>query len=267
MADDTLLLLEELLSAQKEGEAVVLATVTRATGSVPRHAGAKMLVYEDGHISGTVGGGEMESRVISEAQGALQDGRPRVLPYSLVDPQRGDPGVCGGELEVYLEPYLPPATLFIIGAGHVGQAVADLGHYLGYRVVVHDDRQEMATEEMVPSADVYLPGQIEEALAQEKITRNTFVVLTTRNVMIDRQVLPRLADTPAPYVGVIGSRKRWQHTKELLREDGLSEEQLARFHSPIGLELNAETPEEIAVSILAEVIMLRRGGSGERMSE
>jgi xanthine dehydrogenase accessory factor len=181
--------------------------------------------------------------------------------------QCGDPGVCGGELEVYLEPYLPPATVFIVGAGHVGQAVAELAHWLGYRVVVHDDREDLATEEAVPDADVYLPGTIDEALSQHKITRNTFVVLTTRNVMVDREVLPQLAGTPAPYVGVIGSRKRWQHTKELLAEEGLSEEQLARFHSPIGLELNAETPEEIAVSIMSEIIMLRRGGTGDRMSE
>lgn len=265
--DETLPLIEELLAAQKDGEAVVLATVTQARGSVPRRAGAKMLVYEDGHISGTVGGGEMESRVINEAQESLEDGRPRVLPYSLVDPGRGDPGVCGGELEVYLEPYLPPATVFIVGAGHVGQAVAELAHWLGYRVVVHDDREDLATEEAVPDADVYLPGTMDEALSQHKITRNTFVVLTTRNVMVDREVLPQLAGTPAPYVGVIGSRKRWQHTKELLAEEGLSEEQLARFHSPIGLELNAETPEEIAVSIMSEIIMLRRGGTGDRMSE
>lgn len=264
--DETLPLIEELLDAQRRGQSLVLATVIRASGSVPRHAGSKMLVYEDGQISGTVGGGEMESRVISEAQEVLQDARPRLVPYSLVDPGRGDPGVCGGEMEVYLEPYLPPATVFVIGAGHVGQAVADLAHWLGYRVAVHDDRAEMVDEEVVPHADVYLSGSIEDALAEQPITRNTFIVLTTRNVMVDRQILPHLVDAPAPYIGVIGSRRRWKHTKDLLLEDGLSEEQIAQFHSPVGLELNAETPQEIAVSIMAEIILLSRGGSGERMS-
>ena len=263
--DETLPLLQELLAAQRRGQSVVLATITRARGSVPRHAGSKMLVYEDGHISGTVGGGEMESRVIAEAQQALQEARPRLLPYSLVDPTRGDPGVCGGEMEIYLEPYLPPATVFVVGAGHVGQAVADLAHWLGYRVAVTDDRVELVNEEVVPHADVLLPGEIQQALTQQPITRNTFVILTTRNVKVDRQILPHLVDTPAPYIGIIGSRKRWQHTKKLLLEDGLTEEQLSRFHSPIGLELNAETPQEIAVSIMAEIIMLGRGGSGERM--
>lgn len=263
--DETLPLLEELLAAQRRGQSVVLATVTRARGSVPRHAGSKMLIYEDGHFNGTVGGGEMESRVLSEAQQALQEGRPRIVPYSLVDPARGDPGVCGGEMEIYLEPYLPPATVFVIGAGHVGQAVADLAHWLGYRVAVNDDRAELVNKETVPNADHYLPGSIQEALAELPLHRNTYVVLTTRNVMVDREILPHLLGSPAPYIGVIGSKRRWQHTKKMLREDGYGEDQLAQFHSPIGLELNAETPEEIAVSIMAEIIMLARGGSGERM--
>lgn len=260
-------LLKELLTAQQQGESVVLATVVKARGSVPRHAGSKMLIYEDGRISGTVGGGEMEARVLAAAPDVLAEGKPRLLAYSLVEPERGDPGLCGGEMEVYMEPYLPPATVFIIGAGHVGQAVAELAHWLGYQVVVNDDREALLSEEVVPDADLLLPGSITDALAQRKITRNTFVLLLTRNVMIDREILPHLLETPAPYIGIIGSRRRWQHTRELLLEDGVAEEALAPFHSPVGLELNAETPAEIAVSIMAEIIMLRRGGSGERMAE
>jgi xanthine dehydrogenase accessory factor len=264
--DDTPLL-QELLRAREQGESVVLATVIKARGSVPRHAGAKMLVYEDGRMSGTIGGGEMEARALREAQEALAEERPRTLHYALVDPERGDPGVCGGEMEIYLEPYLPPATVLIVGAGHVGRAVADLAHWLGYRVVVNDDREELAAPEHVPDADVYVPGPFTAALQEHKLTRNTFILLLTRNVMVDREILPHLVNSPAPYIGIIGSRRRWEHTQKLLQEAGLTSEQMARFHSPIGLELNAETPEEIAVSIMAEVIMLRRGGSGERMSE
>lgn len=267
MDDKRTALLNELLTAQRDGESVVLATVVKARGSVPRHAGSKMLVYEDGRISGTVGGGEMEARVVAAAADVLAEDSPRVLAYSLVEPQRGDPGLCGGQMEVYMEPYLPPATVFIVGAGHVGQAVVELAQWLGYRVVVNDDREELVAEEVLPEADLTLPGSIEDALAQFKITRNTFVVLLTRNVMVDVEILPRLVETPAPYIGIIGSRRRWQHTRKLLEEEGLDEETLARFHSPVGLELNAETPAEIAVSIMAEIIMLRRGGSGERMAE
>lgn len=266
MQDDQFAILQELLAAQEKGAPVALATVIRARGSVPRHAGAKMLVYDDGRFSGTIGGGEMEARVLAAAREALDDGAPRVVPYSLVDPKRGDPGVCGGEVEIYVEPYLPPATVYVIGAGHVGRAVASLAHWLGYRVIVSDDREELAAPEHVPEADVYLPGQIQAALAEQPINRSTFVVLLTRNVLIDREILPAILASPAAYIGIIGSRRRWEHTKELLREDGVDEALFARVHSPVGLELGAETPEEIAVSIMAQIISLRRGGDGRVMS-
>lgn len=259
-------LLEELVSARKAGKTVLLATIVRVQGSVPRHAGAKMLVYEDGRTSGTVGGGEMESRVIEEAASALKSGQARILHYSLVDPGRGDPGVCGGEVEIFMEPYLLPATLYIIGCGHVGRALAAQARLLGFQVAVTDDRVELATPENIPQADHYLPGSIEDALAARPITLNSYAAVVTRNVMIDRQILPRLVDTPAPYIGVMGSKRRWAETRKLLLADGMSEKDLERFHSPIGLELNAETPEEIAVSIMAEIIMVRRGGDGRRMS-
>ncbi len=258
--------LQELIAAQEAGEVVALATVVKARGSVPRHAGSKMLVYADGRISGTIGGGEMESRVIEQAKAAIDDGQPRTIPYTLVDPKAGDPGVCGGEMEIYVEPYLPPPTLFVIGCGHVGQAVADLAHWLGYRVVVQDDREDLASPEAIPHADVYLAGTFENVLSQFKITQNTFIAVVTRNVMIDRQILPHLVSSPAPFIGLMGSKRRWQHTRSLLLEDGLSEADLDRFHSPLGLELNAESPKEIAVSIMAEIVMLRRGGDGKRMS-
>ncbi len=258
-------ILTELIAAQDGGEPVSLATVVRSRGSVPRQSGAKMLVYEDGRISGTIGGGEMESRVIEEANAALIDGQTRVIPYSLVDPKRGDPGVCGGEVEIYIEPYAPPATLLVVGCGHVGKATAALAYWLGYQVVVTDDRAELASPENIPQAHLYLPGNIEDVLGQLKIHSNTHIALLTRNVMVDREILPKLVKSAAPYIGIIGSRRRWQETKKMLQVDGLSEADLERFHSPIGIELNAETPEEIAVSIMAEVIMLRRGGTGERM--
>lgn len=258
-------ILSELMTAQESGEPVVLATIIRARGSVPRQSGSKMLVYGDGRISGTIGGGEMESRIIAEAQDCLLDGQTRIVSYSLVEPERGDPGLCGGEVEVYLEPYAPPATVLVIGCGHVGKAVASLAYWLGYRVLLNDDRLELVTPENIPEADLYLPGDIDQLLEQVQIHSNTHIAILTRNVSLDRQILPRLAETPAPYIGVIGSRRRWQETKKLLLADGLTEAELQRFHSPIGLELNAESPEEIAVSIMAEIVMLRRGGTGQRM--
>jgi xanthine dehydrogenase accessory factor len=133
-------------------------------------------------------------------------------------------------------------------------------------VVVTDDRPELATPAVIPEADVYLPGSIEEALAANPLTGQTYVAAVTRNVLVDRALLPKLLATPAAYIGIIGSRRRWEETKKLLREDGLTEAELARFHSPIGLELGAETLPEIAVSIMAEIIMAHRGGTGQRMA-
>jgi xanthine dehydrogenase accessory factor len=257
----------ELLAAKETGEPIALATIIRTRGSVPRHAGSKMLVYEDGRISGTIGGGEMEARVVQEAVSALKEGQPRIVPYSLVDPASGDPGVCGGEVEIFIDPYQPTVTIFVIGCGHVGRAVVKLAKWLGFRVVANDDRQELATPEQTPDADIYLPCSIEQALADFKVTNNTYIVVVTRNVVLDRQILPQLVDTRAPYIGIIGSQRRWEETKRLLREDGLNEEQIQSFHSPIGLELHAETPEEIALSIMAEIVMFRHGGSGARMAD
>ena len=255
---DNLRIIQELLAAQQAGRPVVLATVIKARGSVPRHSGSKMLVYADGRISGSVGGGEMESRVVLAAQEALKDGRTRILPYTLVAPKKGDPGVCGGEVEIYLEPYAPPATLFVVGCGHVGQAVAELGHFLGYRVVVTDDREALASPDVIPNADLHLPGSFADALAQNPINAHTFIVMVTRNVLVDREIVPQLIHSPAAYIGVMGSSRRWAETKRLLLEDGFSAEDLARFQAPIGLEIEAETPAEIAVSIMAEIIKLRR---------
>lgn len=256
--DFTHQLLTELLAAQAAGVSLVLATVVKTRGSVPRRSGAKMLVYENGRISGTIGGGEMESRVIEEAQAALKAGQPRLLPYALVAPERGDPGVCGGEVEIYLEPYLPPATVYVVGCGHVGQAVAHLAHWLGFRVIVNDDRPDLAHPDTIPQADLHIPGPFSTVLEQQPLTRNSYVVLVTRNVMVDLEILPHLVDTPAPYVGIMGSKRRWAHTRRLLQEKGLTAAQLDTFYSPIGLELHAETPEEIAVSIMAEIIKARR---------
>lgn len=258
---------QALAEVEKDRLAAVFCTIVRCQGSTPRGVGSKMLVYPDGSIVGTVGGGELESRVIDEAHLALKDGQPRILSYSMVSPQRGDPGVCGGQLEVFVEPILPAPLLVVLGGGHVGKEVAYLAQWLGFRVAVSDDRPEFCNPEVIPDADAYFPVSMAELPRQLEITPWTYLVLTTRGSNIDVAGLPALLESPAAYIGIIGSRRRWETTRKALIANGVDQDLLERIHSPIGLELNVETPKEIAVSILAEILMLRHGGDGNPMSQ
>lgn len=254
-----------ILEAQSSGAAAALCTVIKSSGSVPRHTTSKMLVFADGKFVGTVGGGGLEQRTIEEAQAVARSGQAKIVEYNLVDPKQGDPGVCGGTVEIFIEPINPPPAVIIIGAGHVGKATAHLAKWLGFRVVVMDDRAEFVTPAWIPDADTYLPGTVVDLLPQVNINSHTYIVAVTRGYNIDVELLPVLLEMDAAYIGVIGSRRRWTQALKELREKGLSEEKLSRVHAPIGLELNAETPEEIAVSIMAEIILRRNGGTGKSM--
>ncbi len=256
---------QALSEIERNNEAAALCTVVKSEGSTPRHVGSKMLVYPDGRFIGSVGGGDLENRVLDEARIAMGDGQARLITYHMSDPSRGDPGVCGGTVEVFVEPILPPATILVIGTGHVGKAVAHLAKWLGFRVAVSDDRPEFCTPEAVPGADAYYPVEMGKIPEQLKINKQTYIVITSRGSNVDQEGLPSLLDTEARYIGVIGSQRRWLATVKALEEKGVPEEKIARVHSPMGLELNAETPEEIAVSILAEVLMVKDRGTGQSM--
>jgi xanthine dehydrogenase accessory factor len=256
-----------LAELEQNHQPAVLCTVVKTSGSTPRHSTSKMVVFPDGHILGTVGGGELENRVLKEALASLQDGKPRNLAYTMADPARGDPGLCGGQVEVFVEPLLPSPMLVVIGGGHVGKAVAHLAKWLGFRVAVSDDRVEFCTPAANPDADEFYPVPMTELPSKLAINSQTFLVLTTRGSSVDVAGLPVLLETQAGYIGVIGSRKRWNTTVKELNSQGISDLKLARVHSPMGLGLGAETPEEIAVSIMAEVLMLRNNGSGRPMQK
>ncbi len=254
-----------LAELEERGEGGVLCTIIDSHGSTPRHEGSKLLLYSDGHFIGSVGGGEVEGRVIAEARQALLDGNTRLLRYEMVSLQQGDPGICGGTLEVFVEPLKPKPTLLIIGGGHVGNAIAHLAHWLGFTVGVSDDRLEFCTPEANPDADFFVPVPMTEIPTKMSITPYTYIVMPTRGMAVDVKGLPTLLETKAAYIGLIGSRRRWLMTRKALVEAGLPEEKVNRINAPMGLELKAETPEEIAVSIMAEIIMLRNGGTGQSM--
>jgi xanthine dehydrogenase accessory factor len=258
---------QALSDLQKNNESAVLCIVVKSIGSTPRHVGSKMLVYPDGKFIGTVGGGELENRVIKVALESLNEGKSQNLSYTMADPSRGDPGVCGGTVEVFVEPILPTAMVVVIGGGHVGKAVVHLAKWLGFRVAVSDDRVEFCNPDSVPGADAYYPVPMAELPNQLSVTRQTYLVVTSRGSAIDAAGMPGLLDSSAAYIGVIGSKRRWLTTVKALKEKGVDEAKIAKVHSPIGLELNAETPEEIAVSIMAEILLLRNEGTGRMMKE
>ena len=258
---------QAILDLEQSNGSAALCTVIKSEGSTPRHVGSKMLVYPNGKFIGTVGGGELESRVINAALESLKTGEAQNLSYTMADPSRGDPGVCGGTVEVFVEPILPPATIVVIGGGHVGKAVVHLAKWLGFRVAVSDDREEFCNSESVPGADAYYPIPMAELVNQIEITRQTFLVVTSRGSALDAAGLPPLLESDAAYIGVIGSKRRWLTTVKALNEKGVSDELIARVHSPMGIELNAETPEEIAVSIMAEILMQRDKGTGKQMKD
>jgi xanthine dehydrogenase accessory factor len=258
---------QALAEIEKHNLSAALCTVIRSEGSTPRHVGSKMLVYPDGKIAGTVGGGELESRVIKAALESIAERKSTTLAYTMADPARGDPGVCGGQVEVFVEPILPTPTIVVIGGGHVGKAVVHLAKWLGFHVVVSDDRPEFSNPEAVPGADAYYTVPMAELTDNLKVTSQTYLVVTSRGSSVDAQGLPNLLDSDAAYIGVIGSKRRWSTTVKALIEHGVSAEKIERVHSPMGIELQAETPEEIAVSILAEILMLRDKGSGKPMMD
>lgn len=243
-----------LVEALEKELPAAVATVVKTMGSSPRAVGAKMIVYPDGRIVGSVGGGEMEQRVIAEAQAAIREGKPRYMDLNLSNPDRGDPLVCGGEMELFIEPLRSAPVLVIAGAGHVGAACAELGRFLGFRVVMVDDRPEILTADKFPQVDERHVGDLASELRALEITARTCVVLVTRAHTLDAELLAAALDTRAGYIGMLGSRRRVLTVFEMLKGRGVSEGELARVHAPIGLDIHAETPQEIAVSIMGEVI-------------
>ena len=247
-----------LVDALQNNKRAAIATVVKTRGTTPRNVGAKMIVYPDGTIIGSIGGGETEKLVMAAAQQAMNDGQPRYLNLKLAEHGHGDATTSDDTMEIFIEPLLTAPTLVIIGAGHVGAAVAQLARTLGFRIVVIDDRPELIAAENFPYADERIVGDLVAKAREIEITPQTFIVLATRMHALDAALLGAIIDQPAAYLGMLGSDKRANAAKEALRKQGISEEILARLHAPIGIEIGAETPQEIAVSILAEIIKVKR---------
>ncbi|MBP9041285.1 MAG: XdhC family protein [Anaerolineaceae bacterium] len=249
-------IIQEIAECERNGIPVALCSIVSASGSTPRHAGSKMLVFPDGHISGTIGGGELEQVIIHHALQSLEDGITRLIPYEYVVNNESDEKITSGSVEVFIDPIQPKITLVVVGGGHIGQKVVSLAHWLGYRVILSDEREVFCDPNKIPGADAYFCCKMADLPAKISVNHRTCFVLSTQNADIDIEGLPSILATTAPYIGVIGSRRRWEATKKGLIEKGVDPEQLSRVRSPIGLDIHAETPQEIAVSILSEIILL-----------
>lgn len=249
----------EILESCSKGETVALATIVKTTGSTPGKVGFKMLIYSDGRISGTVGGGCNEAKVIYEALEAINTGQPKLITLTYTGVNSGSP-ICGGTSEVFIEPILTQPTLYIFGAGHIAQALTKIAKTIGFRTAVFDDREEFANRERFPEADEVHVIDFNRVQDVVKLKSNSYVVIVTRGHKHDQDVLKSvLKDDKVAYVGMIGSSKKVKEVFSSLIQEGVNEALLKKVCAPIGLDIGAKTPAEIAVSITAEIIAKRHG--------
>jgi len=244
--------------ARRERVTAVLATVVQVTGSAPQVPGAKLVVLADGRAAGTVGGGAFERRVLEEARSALDPASQptRLLTLNLTR----DLGMCcGGEMKVFLERVLGPERLVVFGGGHIGKALAEAAARVGFAVTVVDEREEWAAAARFPQAREVVNEEPEVALPELLLDEATFCVVVTHDHKLDQALVKSLLGSRARFVGLVASRTKRNKFVARLRAQGLSEAELGRLRSPLGLALGAITPEEIALSIVAELVAVRRG--------
>jgi xanthine dehydrogenase accessory factor len=252
--------------ALERGEPAALVTIVSTTGSTPQRVGAKMLVYSDGRTVGTIGGGCYENDAFWKAREAIAQRRPQLVRYELSDDFAQDTGlICGGQMDVYIEPIEPSPELYIVGAGHVGFHLARVAHEVGFVVHVVDDREKFANVERFPNAAEIVVDDISQWLERATLPAHAYVVVVTRGHTNDLDAMRALAPRDLRYLGLIGSRAKVARIyDELLKDQRLAPDRLARVHAPIGLDIGAVSPAEIAVAIMGEITArLREEGEAE----
>jgi xanthine dehydrogenase accessory factor len=255
---------EQIVQLRREGRRGALATIVNARGSIPSFRTAKMLVRDDGSIVGTIGGGCVEADVWRAAREIMESEKPRTLIFDLNQDPKYDTGlVCGGTLEVFIEPVLPPALLYIFGAGHVAANLCKIASDAGFTPIVIDDRSSYATKERFPSAQDVHTLEFDEAIKHFDPNEGSYIVIVTRGHRDDMRILRWAVQTRARYVGMIGSKRKVIEIFKTLKQEGVPAHLFQRVHAPIGLDIGAVTPEEIAVSITAELIAIRRHATSQ----
>ncbi len=257
----------DIQSALNRGEQVAVVTVVKTAGSSPRPAGTKMLVHADGQVTGTLGGTLLDNRAAQDGLATLKDGLPRAALYH-IDADTGETsGSCGGTMEVFVEVVRPEQRLFLVGGGYVAQALARIAAHLDFRLLVIDDRRDLVNPQTFPEGTQLHFGDIAHLVGELQPDASTWIVVVTRGHNLDKEALRVALQSPAPYVGMIGSPGKVRRIFRELLEEGIPRERLEQAHAPIGLDLGAETPDEIALSIAAEMLLMRRGGTGQPLRQ
>ncbi|MGA9062918.1 MAG: XdhC/CoxI family protein [Terracidiphilus sp.] len=247
------------MKLQRAGRRGAVATIVNARGSIPSFQSAKMLIRDDGSIAGTIGGGCVEAEVWQAAREVMGSEKPRTLTFDLNQDPKYDTGlVCGGTLEIFIEPVLPMPLLYIFGAGHVAIELFKAARNAGFDCIITDDREAYANAERFPDALRVVAKDFDRAFNEIAPSESSYIVIATRGHRDDMRVLRWAVQTPARYIGMIGSRRKAITVFRELTQEGLKPELFDRVHSPVGLDIGAVSPEEIAISIVAELIAVRR---------
>ncbi|UCF36631.1 MAG: XdhC family protein [Acidobacteriota bacterium] len=251
---------EQIVQIRASGRRAALATIVRRVGSAPRKDAARMLILDDGSSVGSVGGGCVEAQIWQEAHEVMETGQPRFVSYELNEDDAENEGlICGGRVDIFLEPIMSDPNLTILGAGHLGKATAELAVNVGFNVTVIDDRASFASAERFPDGTRVLVREFAQGLSDLELGSNSFILIVTRGHKHDLIATETAIQTPARYVGLVGSRRKIKLIVETLIEKGFTPQHFKNLFAPIGLEIGSETPEEIAVSVVAELIAIRKG--------
>lgn len=250
---------EEIVRTRQRGERAALATIIGRKGSIPRKDAAKMLIRQDGSTLGTIGGGCTEAEVWREALNVMREETPKTLYFELMEDEPTESGLlCGGTMEVYIEPILPDPIVYIFGAGHISQSLCRVLKGVGFNVAVIDDRANYANKERFPEADQILVDEFESVVKKLEVNPSSYIVIVTRGHRYDQLITQWAVQTDAKYIGLLGSRRKFKIIFENIEAAGMPRESLERVYAPIGVEIGSETPEEIAISIAAEIIAVRK---------
>lgn len=255
----------ELDEALKRGEAVALVTILETRGSTPQKAGAKMVVSRDGRLRGTVGGGCVEAEILWRARQAIEKRKCEIVSYDYNADEDENGLICGGSVKVFIEPVLPSPRVYIVGAGHISVPLARVARVAGFEVAVFDDRIKYANRERFPEAEVVKAGPISELAGEFSYGDNAFVVIVTRGHAMDEEALRTFIQYDTAYLGLIGSVSKIETIFQRLAKEGIPREKLDEVRAPIGLDLGGNSPGEIAISIVSEMLMTRYKRSGAPM--